>query len=78
MNTKQSCVFTEWDKRRVDRIGSVIQFFVLRKPKAERIRSRQNDFHALHGVNIREQSSGIYKILHQRDFVNEYVLISAR
>lgn len=54
---------------------AVIQLLVLGKDKAERVGSRQDDFHAAAGIDIGEKCRPFDKIVHQRDLVQKHIPI---
>ena len=55
---------------------TVIQFIIVRKPKAERICAGKNNFHTHHRIDIRKKCGGINKVFHKGDFINKGVTIA--
>ena len=52
INTQQSGVFSEWNKRCVDCHASIIQLISISHGKAKRICTGYNDLHAHHSIDI--------------------------
>ena len=65
------------DERRMEKKRAVVKFVLERQPKAKRVRTRKDDFHPHPGIDVREKRRVRHEILHQRHFVDEYILVPA-
>ena len=76
INIQQSGVFSEWNKRCVNRHASIIQLISISHSKAKRICTGYNNLHAHHSIDIGKNRSSVDEIFHQSDLINEYILAS--
>ena len=73
VRAEKSRMFPEWDERRVQSEGAIIEFVALGKPESKRIRAGKDDFHAHSRKDVGQYGRRVDEVLHERDFVDEHI-----